>query len=141
MIVPVLALLLAAAQTQTPLPPIGQRTAPPEAMLQGLNVSPDAEEEAAAAAAARFPLGTIDNPVRVGGPDGERNYLARLRCTDGSRPRIGPRVQGGAGGFGSTVAAYSAECPGAPSATIMLDMYHEEHREDQAPAGFTLAAH
>lgn len=143
MIISLAAMLLSTAQPQAEpqaqMPPIGQRTAPPESMLQTLNVSPDAEEEAAAAAAARFPLGSIDNPVRVGGPDGERGYLARLRCSDGSRPSFGPRAEGGVGGFGSAVSSYSAQCSGAAPATIMLDMYHEEHREDQAPAGFTIA--
>lgn len=135
-----LAFLLAAAQPATPpSPPIGQRSAAPEALLRGFDAAPDAEEEAAVVAAARFPLGTIDNPVRVGGPDGERAYLGRLRCPDGSRPGFGPRADQGVGAFGTVVAGYSARCQGQPPVTIVLDMYHEEAQETRAPSGFTLS--
>ena len=46
--------------------------------------SPEEEMRALVAAADAHPLGTLENPVRVGGPDGERAYLARLRCADGA---------------------------------------------------------
>ena len=136
-----LAFLLAGATQPdvTPMAPIGQRTAAPETLLRGFDAAPDAEEDAAIAAAARFPLGTNENPVRVGGPDGERAYLARLRCVDGSRPAIGARVEGGVGAFGTVVGGFPAQCAGGPAVTVILDMYHEEARETRAPEGFTLA--
>lgn len=123
---------------QTPAPPIGQRTEAAERLTAGLGIGPDAGEDPAIAAAAAHPLGSAENPVRVGGPDGERDYLARLRCADGSAPRAGVRTDRGVGAFGSLVSGYALECAGAPATAIIMDMYHEEHREDRAPAGFTL---
>ena len=133
----VAAVLLASAQQ--PSPPIGQRTTSPDTMLQGLAAGMS-EEEAAIAAAQAHPLGTVDNPVRVGGPEGEQAYIARLRCGDGSAPRVGQPSTMGAGAFGSIVDGYPLDCGGAAPGrfTIVMDKYHEEHREERAPAGFTL---
>jgi hypothetical protein len=75
--------------------------------------------------------------VRVGGPAGERAYLARLRCSDGTAPRLGGRSDRGVGAFGSIVAAYRLNCAAA-SADLVMDMYHDEHVEDRAPPGFTI---
>jgi hypothetical protein len=135
------AALLLALQTTPPPPPIGQRDVAPQQLLgeaQAGDVM--AEIDAQAAAAAAFPLGTPENPVRVGGPDGERAYLARLRCADGQPPRIGERREAGVGGYGSIVASYALDCGAAAPgrASLVLDMYHAEHREDRAPAGFTI---
>ncbi|SMF61492.1 hypothetical protein [Allosphingosinicella indica] len=101
--------------------------------------SPDAESDALAAVAAANPLGSKENPVRVGGPEGERAYLARLRCADGKAPQIGARSEAGAGGFGSVVASFAVTCPGAAPQAVIMDMYHEEHDETRAPAGLTLS--
>ena len=134
------ALLLAAQAPERP--PVGQRTDTPEQMLGDLG-SGDVEAEIAAqaAAAAAFPLGTRENPVRVAGPEGERAYLARLRCADGAAPEIGARTDAGIGAYGSVVAAYAVDCGrAAPGrASVVLDMYHAEHRETAAPAGFAIA--
>lgn len=127
------ALLLA----QTTTPPIGQRTAPPGRLIAGASLIPDAAEDPTIAAAAAFPLGSAENPVRVGGPEGERAYLSRLRCADGSSPRLGARSDGGVGAFGSLVGAYRLSC-GAATTNVVMDMYHEEHVEDRAPQGFTI---
>ena len=130
------ALLVSAQQT---MPPIGQRTAAPERLLQGLSAGAS-EEEAAIAAAQSHPIGSAENPVRVGGPEGEHAYIARLRCGDGSAPRVGQRRSIGVGAFGSIVDAYPLDCGSAApgQVTLIMDMYHEEHREDRAPAGFTI---
>jgi hypothetical protein len=133
------ALLILAAPAAAQQPRIGQRTASPEAMVAQMNpASPEEEMRALVAAADAHPLGTRENPVRVGGPDGERAYLARLRCPDGAAPRIGARREAGTGAFGSVVAAYQVIC-GDADTPIVFDMYHEEHVETRAPAGFTLA--
>ena len=96
--------------------------------------------ESQAAAAAVHALGTVQNPVRVGGPEGERAYLARLRCSDGAAPRIGARSAAGIGPYGSVTASYALDCgaaqPGAVA--VVLDMYHEEHRETRPPLGFRI---
>lgn len=123
------------AQTQTP--PIGQRVAPAERLVAGTSLIPDAAEDPIIAAAAAFPLGSVENPVRVGGPEGERAYLARLRCSDGSSPRLGDRSNGGVGAFGSVVAAYLLRC-GGTATNLVMDMYHDGHVEDRPPPGLTI---
>jgi hypothetical protein len=134
-----LALLAAApAFAQPAQPGLGARTQSPEQMAGQLSqVSPEEEMRALVAAADAHPLGTIENPVRVGGPEGERAYLGRLRCPDGAQPRVGARREAGVGAFGSVVAAYELSC-GPQASQIVFDMYHEEHEETRAPAGFTL---
>jgi hypothetical protein len=128
------------ALAQPTSPPIGQRTATAARLPAELGLDPDGAEDPTIASAAAFPLGSEQNPVRVGGPAGERAYLERLRCADGSRPRTGVRTERGVGAFGSIVSGYAIECGGsAPASTMLImDMYHEEHREDRAPAGFTI---
>ncbi|HEV2867569.1 MAG TPA: hypothetical protein VGX37_13755 [Allosphingosinicella sp.] len=117
---------------------LGQRTQPPEAMVPGLGLAPEEDDlRDAIAAADAHPLGSVQNPVRVGGPAGERAYLARLRCADGSAPRIGGRSDAGIGAFGSVVGAYALTC-GAATSSIAFDIYHEEHVETRAPQGFTI---
>jgi len=121
---------------------LGARTQPPEQVLAQMGEgSSDAELQRAAAAASAYPLGSIQNPVRVGGPQGQQVYLARLRCADGSRPGVGPGVDAGAGGFGSVVQRFQLDCGSAAPGKVdlMMDMYHAEHRETRAPAGFTLS--
>jgi len=135
----ILAALIFAAPAAAQQPRLGQRTTSPEAMVAQMNpASPEEEIRALVAAADAHPLGTAENPVRVGGPAGERAYLARLRCADGAAPTIGARREAGVGAFGSVVAAYEVIC-GAANARLVFDMYHEEHVETRAPAGFTLA--
>jgi hypothetical protein len=135
------AALLAAAPVfaqQPDQPRLGARTQSPDRLVGALGqASPEEELRQLAAAADAHPLGSVQNPVRVGGPDGERAYLARLRCADGAQPRIGQRREAGTGAFGSVVAGYELAC-GGQAVRVVFDMYHEEHRETRAPAGFTL---
>ena len=120
---------------------IGQRTATPQQVLDmiGVGVS-DAELDRAVAEAAAHPLGSAKNPVRVGGPEGERAYIARLRCGDGSRPKVGQRGSAGVGAFGTIVDLYPLDCGSAAPGRLelVMDMYHEEHKEQRAPAGFAI---
>lgn len=136
------AFLAAALAAQQPSPPLGQRDGTPQRLLGELGLAPDAGEDPVIAAAQAYPLGSAQNPIRVGGPEGERTYLARLRCGDGSAPGVGPRTDGGVGAFGSVVAAYTLDCGAAAPgrAALTLDMYHDEHREERAPPGFTIVA-
>lgn len=135
-----LATLFAAQPATTP--PLGQRTGTPQGMMAEMGLAPDQDDLAAAIeAAAAHPLGTRENPVRVGGPHGEHAYIARLRCSDGNAPRVGPRATMGVGAFGSIVDGYPLDCGSAQpgQTTLLMDMYHDEHAEDRAPPGFTLA--
>jgi hypothetical protein len=135
----ILAALILAAPAAAQQPRLGQRTTSPEAMVAQMNpASPEEEIRALVAAADAHPLGSLANPVRVGGPQGERGYLARLRCPDGAAPRIGARREAGIGAFGSVVASYEVLC-GDIDTPVVFDMYHEEHVETRPPAGFTLA--
>lgn len=135
----VAAILLAAAPAAAQK--LGERGDAPERILKqmGAGVS-DAELARAIAAASAHPLGTAENPVRVGGPQGQRAYMARLRCANGERPKIGERRSAGVGAFGTIVDAYPLDCGAAApgSVQLVLDMYHDGHREDRAPAGFTI---
>lgn len=135
-LVPVLALAVAIPAAAQEL---GERTRAPESMVPALAPGQD-DLAAAIAAAANHPLGSLENPVRVGGPDGERNYVARLRCADGSTPRIAQQTAGGVGAFGTVVDALTLDCAAAAPGrtTLMMDMYHEEHVEDRAPPGFSI---
>jgi hypothetical protein len=128
------ALAVSPAAAQKP----GARTATPQQVLG----DPVEEAEAIAAAAAAHPLGTPDNPVRVGGPQGARAYIARLRCADGSRPRVGARSTGAVGAYGTLTERYPLDCgTAAPGrAAVDFDFYHEEHVETRPPAGFALDA-
>lgn len=119
----------------------GDRTVSPEQMLADLGFGVDQDDlREALAAAAAHPLGTMENPVRVGGPHGERAYIARLRCADGSAPQVGPRSNAGVGAFGTVVDLYPLDCgTAAPGRfSLVMDMYHSEHDEHRAPAGFAI---
>jgi hypothetical protein len=141
-IVPILAaaaLLASPAAAQK----LGARTSSPDQVLgQGATLDPMAESEQIAAAAAAHPLGTEKNPVRVGGPEGARAYIARLRCADGSSPQVGARSSGGVGAYGTLTERYPLDCgAAAPGRTALaFDFYHAEHVETRPAPGFALAA-
>ena len=122
---------------------LGARTASPDQVLEGMApADPMAEADRIAAAAAAHPLGTVENPVRVGGPEGARAYLARLRCADGSHPQVGARSPGGVGAYGTLTERYALDCGAAAPGRVALafDFYHEEHVETRAAPGFALDA-
>lgn len=132
------AMLAAASPAFSQQADIGARTTSPEELFRQMgDQTPEQDMERLIAQAAAYPLGTIENPVRVGGPDGERGYLARLTCQDGTPLRIGSRSEAGQGGFGSIASAYSVSC-GGTTRRIVFDMHHAEHREDRAPPGYAI---
>lgn len=130
-----------AATTASAQPPREESPAPRELVESIGSGNSDAVLEQAIAAAAAHPLGTLANPIRVAGPEGERAYLARLRCADGRAPAIGAKAAAGVGAYGSLVDAWPIDCgvaaPGKVS--LVLDKYHEEHPEQSVPAGFQAA--
>ena len=118
---------------------VGARTQTPAQLLAQMGEgSSDAEIERAAAAAAAFPLGSLQNPVRVGGPEGRRLYVARLRCPNGKPPVVGNVSSGGVGGYGSVVDTVPLDCGGVKS-QLAVGLYHEGHVETRAPVGFSVA--
>lgn len=134
------ATILSLATAASATPPREESPAP-KALLTPGQGSSDAELAREEAAANAFPLGTLKNPIRVGGPEGERAYLARLRCADGRAPKVGAKREGGVGAFGSVTDAVTLDCGAAApgKAELILDIYNEEHVENRAPAGFTIA--
>jgi hypothetical protein len=132
-------LVLALASPAVAAPKLGARTQPPQQIAPGA-VDPEAEIRAAIAAADAHPLGSLANPVRAAGPEGERAYLARLRCADGRKPGIFARGQGGIGAYGSLVDLFALDCGAAVPGRveIAMDAYQEEHQETRAPSGFAI---
>jgi hypothetical protein len=113
----------------------------PRQMMEEMGLAPSRQDVARAVDRARDrPLGTAANPVRVSGPDGEHGYIARLRCADGNAPRVGDRHNDGVGAFGTIVDVWPLDCGDAAPGRfeLVMDMYHDDHEEMQAPAGFTL---
>ena len=92
-----------------------------------------------ATTAAYHPLGSKENPVRAAGPAGQRAYLQRLRCSDGTPPAFERRGSVGAGPYGSIMDVYELRCAsGEPArAAVYMDMYHQRV-EDRPVPGFTI---
>ena len=138
-----LILLTAAGLIASPAsakPPREESPAPLDILTQLGGGNTDAELEQSIAAANAHPLGTAANPVRVAGPEGAQAYVARLRCADGSNAKVGASRDGGVGAYGSVVRLYPIDCGRAAPGRmdLLVDIYHEEHVETRAPAGFTL---
>jgi hypothetical protein len=131
-----LILLLAACATRGPAPEKAPEGSP-EALMDMLGGGrpkprPNPDE------LAKHPLGSQQNPVRVGGPAGERAYLARLRCQDGRFPEFERTGSFGIGPWGYILDGYSVKCASGQEAMVFMDMYHSTHREDRAVPGFTI---
>lgn len=107
-------------------------------MLRGESHVTGAALQRAIAEADRHPLGSPQNPVRVQGPPGQRAYLARLRCSDGSTPSFFRRGSVGIGVFGNIVDDYAVTCGSAAPVSVQMDMYHRGNVENRAVPGFTI---
>ena len=131
---------LAVAASAAARPPREESPAARDILAAVGSGNSDAELRSAIAAAAAYPLGSAENPIRVAGPEGTRTYIGRLRCGDGSAPRVGAAREGGVGGYGSVLARYAVDCGAAAPGKVDLsvDIYHAENVETRAPAGFTL---
>jgi len=90
--------------------------------------------------AARSPLGSRDNPVRADMPEGQRAYLARLRCGDGAAPAFERMGSYGLGPFGSIIDGYQVTCAVAElkERQVFMDMYHSGHVELAPVPGFAI---
>ncbi|WP_427789789.1 hypothetical protein [Brevundimonas diminuta] len=85
-------------------------------------------------------LGSAAQPVRADMPPGQRAWLDRLRCEDGSAPGYQRLGSIGIGGDGHVVDAYEVRCADQPALVIHMDMYHPGYVEAEAPAPFSLVA-
>jgi hypothetical protein len=79
----------------------------------------------------------MQNPVRADGPMGQRAYLQRLRCADGTAPKFQRSGSFGTGPYGTILDLYSVQCGDAPATEVQMDMYHE-HIEATPIPGFTI---
>lgn len=101
--------------------------------------APGVDVEKIAEGAAQFPLGTVQNPVRVNMPKGQKAYLARLNCSSGATPLFKREGNFGAGPYGSIIDGYQLSCDANPlEELIYMDMYHPTHIENDPVPGFTI---
>lgn len=107
-------------------------------MLAGQSATQGADLDAALAAADQHPLGSEGNPVRASMPVGQRAYLDRLRCGDGSAPAYFRAGNLGPGVFGNIVDSYQVTCPGGQAKQVVMDMYHQGYVESRPVPGFTI---
>ncbi|MEL1251934.1 hypothetical protein [Aurantiacibacter gilvus] len=110
-----------------------------ERMLSGESVTQGAELDAALDDASEHPLGSSENPVRASMPEGQRAYLDRLRCADGSTPSYRRVGNFGVGVYGNIVDGYEVTCAGEDPKMVVMDMYHRGHVENRPVPGFTIA--
>lgn len=109
-------------------------------MMSGQSRLQGAKLQAALAEAARHPLGSDQNPVRASMPVGQRAYLSRLRCADGTEPLYEREGSFGPGIYENIVDGYAVACSGQEPQRVMMDMYHAGYREDRPLPGFTITA-
>lgn len=75
-------------------------------------------------------VATKDRPIEVCGPTGEREWLRRVTCVDGSKPFASPEAArdartgnvGPGGRCGSIIDRYNVRCPEA-TYEVFMDMY------------------
>lgn len=88
----------------------------------------------------KHPLGTLQNPVRVNGPAGQRDYLSRLICENNEQVSAFSRLgSSGIGSFGNITDIYEIICDtekGAITYSIYMDMYHANYVETRPAKGF-----
>jgi hypothetical protein len=84
------------------------------------------------------PLGSKGNPVRADGPAGERAYMQRLRCANGTvideKRRVGAA---GVGPYTTMVSVWEVECYGELH-VVHIDGAHPGHVERRAARGFSI---
>jgi hypothetical protein len=134
-------LIVLAALAGLAAAPAAAQPKPNEAreMMEQLGMAPSAAAlKKSIAKAEKHPLGSRNNPVRENMPQGQRAYLARLRCADGQAPAATRSGNVGLGVFGFTVDRYEVTCPGKPAVEVFMDMYHDGPESRPVP-GFTMA--
>lgn len=112
-----------------------------ERQLSGRSQTSGSRLDRLVVAAAAHPLGSDKNPVRADSPIGQRAYLARLKCADGSTPRFERRGSMGVGVYGNIVDEYDVDCGAAAPGrvSVRMDLYHPGYVELRAIPGFTIA--
>lgn len=83
-------------------------------------------------------LGGKGNPVRCDGPQGQRDYLSRLRDYSDNPVTFKRAGTLRAGPYGNALDAYQVSYPDGYAQELYLDMYHPGFVEKGAPAGFKI---
>jgi hypothetical protein len=87
------------------------------------------------------PLGSRENPVRAYTYLGEREYLSRLRCIDGTTPHVQRLLGRENGPYGHPLIAYRVRCIYLnEEAVVHIDELHPDYVELRPVPGFTLGA-
>ncbi len=95
----------------------------------------------ACASAPAGPLGSVTNPVRCEGKQGEIAYLSRLRCPSGGAPHFHFGQRGPRGPYRNETDRFELRCVWDDRSTrIFVDRHHPGHGEQQPIPGFALAA-
>lgn len=111
-------------------------------MLAGESAIQGEQLEKALEAASLHPFGSKLNPVRAHMHSGQRAYLARLRCEDGTALQFRRRGNAGSGPYGNIIDKYQLRC-GSDNSTlneVYMDMYHKGHVENAPVPGYTIIA-
>lgn len=89
--------------------------------------------------AQNYGLGTKRNPVRSHMPQGQREYLSRLRCPiDGKTPKFERMGSFGSGPYETIIDGYEVKCLGESPVEVFMDMYFPNHYETEAVPGFAI---
>ncbi len=85
------------------------------------------------------PLGSVENPVRVGGKSGEVDYLGRLRCPSGGAPHFHIEYRAPIGPYGNKLDRFALRCIFDNRGwVVMIDRHHPDHRETRGVGGLAL---
>ena len=109
-------------------------------MIFGGSTTVQADYEAMVSKANAHPLGSAQNPVRVYESIGERAYLSRLRCADGTQPEVTRVGSGGQGPFLTMMTRYTVDCGAASpgKVPVFMDMHFKRHEENRPVPGFSI---
>lgn len=83
-------------------------------------------------------LGTKTNPIRCCKPDGEREYLSRLRDADGQKVTFSRKGSVGLGVYGHILDLYIVVDSKGNRHEIFMDMYFTKLVDEKPVEGFTL---
>lgn len=109
-------------------------------MLKGESAIQGKKLEKALKKAEKYPLGSNENPVRAHMPPGQRAYLKRLRCEDGTPLQFRRQGNVGPGPYQNIVDKYQVRCgtDDSTAAFIYMDMYHKGYVEQRPVPGYSI---
>lgn len=85
-------------------------------------------------------LGSVGNPVKAAGQQGQIDYIESLDCENGAIPEYKRVRSVGVGPYGNMMDKYVLRCDSGESVEmheIYIDLHHDE-TETEPPEGFTI---